>query len=78
MLDLNVTNLEDDQTLQGLVLSVHHAVNHTMSAIGMAKIIENNQGKAYIRRVQPIIVQQAGPAGPQPGRAGQWVQPRPV
>src|SRR6266545_1414586 len=63
-LDLNVTDLEDDEVLQDLVLSVHHAVNHTMGAIGLVKIVENNEGKAVLRRVQrmaipmPVQVQQ--------------------
>jgi ribosomal protein S16 len=46
---LNVTCLEDDQELQDLVLTVHHACCHTMNAANVAKLIENHRGAAYIR-----------------------------
>lgn len=45
---LNVKNLEDDQELQDIVLSLFHATTHTFSATAVAKIIENHQGKAYL------------------------------
>lgn len=59
-LGLNVTMLESDQQLQDLVLSVHHAVNHTMNHTGVIKIVENHLGRAFIRRagVIPVQIQQ--------------------
>lgn len=47
-LDIKVTALEDDQTLQDTVLSVHHACVQTFSATAATKIIENQNGIAYI------------------------------
>lgn len=47
-----VDNLEDDQTLQGLVLSVHHAAMHTLTATPTAKIVENHLGRAWILAVR--------------------------
>lgn len=46
---LNVSCLEDDQELQDLVLTVHHACCHTIGAANVAKLIENHLGAAYIR-----------------------------
>ena len=45
---LAVSALEDDQVLQDLVLSVHHAVRHTFNDTGTTKLIENHLGRAYI------------------------------
>lgn len=56
-LGLNITMLESDQQLQDLVLSVHHAVNHTMNHTGVIKIVENHLGRAFIRRAGVIPVQ---------------------
>ena len=46
---LNVTCLEDDQELQDLVLTVHHACCHTMVRANVLKLIENHNGAAYLR-----------------------------
>lgn len=46
---LNISNLEDDQTLQDLVLSVFHAAGHTHNATRAQKIIENHNGNAYVQ-----------------------------
>jgi membrane-bound ClpP family serine protease len=46
---LKVTELEEDQTLQDLVLSIHHAFMHTFSLTTAAKIIENHKSIAYVR-----------------------------
>lgn len=62
-LGLNVVDLEADQQLQDLVLSVHHAINHLMNLAGVVKIVENHIGKAYIRRVGGIQLT-LGPGGP--------------
>ena len=81
-LGLNITDLESDPTLQDLVLSVHHAVNHTMNHTGVVKIVENHLGKAFIRRVgvvpvtaPPVPADQA-PAAPDPPQGGNRQQRR--
>lgn len=63
---LVVTRLEDDQELQDLVLSVHHAVRHTFNDTGTTKLIENHHGRTYLE------MQIVGQGSPQP------VQPRPT
>jgi hypothetical protein len=47
-LGITVTALEDDQKLQDLVLSIHHSCATTLSETGAFKIIENNNGTAFI------------------------------
>ena len=47
-LGLNVTALEDDQSLQEAVLSVHHAFIITIDATPASKLIENHLGTRYI------------------------------
>lgn len=49
---LTVEKLEDDPTLQDLVLTVHHAYMHTFSMAPAAKIIENHVGNATIRMIR--------------------------
>ena len=63
---LVVTRLEDDQELQDLVLSVHHAVRHTFNDTGTTKLIENHHGRTYLE------MQIVGQGSPQP------VQPKPT
>ncbi len=62
-LGLNVVMLEDDQQLQEAVLSVHHALIHTLSATGAYKIIENHNGVAFILMAQTVVLQAAGNQG---------------
>lgn len=50
---IRITRLEDDPTLQDLVLSAFHATMHTFSMTHAIKIIENQAGRAYIRQVAP-------------------------
>ena len=45
---LCVDTLEDDDTLQDLVLSVHHAYVTTFDVTQAVKIIENQNGKSFI------------------------------
>ena len=45
---LNVEFLEKDNDLQDAVLTVHHALIHTLSSTAAYKIIENHEGKAFI------------------------------
>jgi hypothetical protein len=58
-LDLNVVPLETDQDLQDAVLTVHHACIQTLTATGAFKLIENQNGIAFIQTVQTMIVRQA-------------------
>lgn len=46
---LNIMYLEDDQRLQDLILSVHHAISHLLDKTATTKIVENHLGKAWIR-----------------------------
>lgn len=39
---LVIEDLEDDEALQEAVLSVHHAIMHTMGMSLVAKIVENH------------------------------------
>ena len=54
---LKVTMLEDDQTLQDAVLSVHHACILTLAGTGAFKIIENHEGVASLSVAQQVLVQ---------------------
>jgi hypothetical protein len=47
--------LEKDKKLQDLALSVFHATNHTFNASMAVKIIENHEGRAWVRT---MMVQQ--------------------
>lgn len=57
---LKIEKLEDDQTLQDLVLSVHHSCIHTLSNTPSIKIIENQNGIAFIQIAQMMSI--PGPA----------------
>lgn len=59
-LGLNITMLEDDQQLQEAVLSVHHALIHTLAATGAYKVIENHLGVAFIQMAQAVVLQAPG------------------
>ena len=59
-LGVNIIELEADNTLQDLVLTVHHAFMHTFSNSGALKIIENHNGVAYIELL-PMQMQMAMP-----------------
>lgn len=45
---LNVTNMESDQALQNLALSVHHAFMVTFGRADVLKIMENQNGEPWI------------------------------
>lgn len=53
---LEVVTLEDDPKLQDAVLSVHHAMIHTLTATAAFKIIENDRGRAFIQMAQVQLV----------------------
>lgn len=48
---LNIVELESDNKLQDLVLTTHHAFMHTFSNSGALKIIENQNGVAFIEHL---------------------------
>lgn len=53
-----ITNLEADQTLQDLVLSVYHAASLTFTNTPATKIIENELGRAFVKISQVSLVPQ--------------------
>jgi ATP-dependent protease ClpP protease subunit len=54
---LKIDDLEKDQNLQEAVLSLHHACIHTLSSTGAFKVIENQNGTAFILVAQQVLVQ---------------------
>ena len=57
-----IVQLEEDQAFQDLSLSVFHAANHTFTGTPAVKIVENHEGKAFIKQLSPPLnmgVQQA-------------------
>jgi ATP-dependent protease ClpP protease subunit len=52
---LNIVDLEADQTLQDLVLTIHHCYMHTLSNTPAFKVIENHLGRAMVRAMQPQL-----------------------
>jgi len=48
-LGLKIERLEDDQELQEAVLTVHHCFMHSLSVSGAAKLVENQNGAAFIK-----------------------------
>lgn len=53
---LKIVEMESDHELQDLILSVHHICIHTLQATNAFKIIENQDGIAFIQSVQNIIL----------------------
>lgn len=63
---------EGNETLQDLVLTVHHCYMHAVMNTGAFKIIENQLGTAFIKQVQlqqQIMLQPMMQALPQPAPA---------
>lgn len=60
VIGLVVDDLEEDQDIQDLVLSIYHATMCTFNQTQAVKIIENHNGKAFVKAVQigPIQVLQ--------------------
>ena len=56
---LLVSALEDDQALQDLVLSVFHAATHIFGATRITKLVENHEGRAFVKFLpsQPALQQ---------------------
>lgn len=57
---LEVVDMETDNDLQDLILTVHHSFMHTFSNSTATKIVENHLGIAYIEQ-QPVQLQQRKP-----------------
>lgn len=55
---INVRDLEVDQKLQDLVLTIHHCYMHALANTGAFKIIENHKGAAMVRMQSLVQVQQ--------------------
>lgn len=47
-LGLSIVDMETDNNLQDLILTVHHAFMHTLVSSSTVKIVENQMGVAYI------------------------------
>ena len=58
---LVVDDLEASQEFQDAVLSIFHAAIHTFGGTGAAKIVENHLGRAYVKVVQMIVVEERTP-----------------
>jgi len=52
---LKITDLEIDDKLQDLTLSIFHATTHTFDGTGAVKIIENHMGKAFIKQLRVVV-----------------------
>ncbi len=52
---LNIENLEEpgNETLQDLVLTVHHCYMHTLMNSAAYKIVENHMGTAFVKQIAP-------------------------
>lgn len=48
-LGLTIEHLEDDQTLQEAVLTVHHCFMHSLTVTGASKMVENHNGATFIK-----------------------------
>jgi hypothetical protein len=57
-LGLCIRLLEDDDRIQDLVLSIHHAYIQTLSATAAYKVIENQLGVAFIQQLQAVMLPQ--------------------
>ncbi len=51
-LGLKVEKLENDQNLQNVILSIHHAYIHTLMDTNSFKIIENHLGRAFVKAIR--------------------------
>lgn len=79
---MKVEMIEDDQTLQDLVLTVHHCFMHTLMNTPTYKIIENHQGSAIVKQQGAVIPQNLMrfpglPVFQVPSQPGQPMQPTP-
>ncbi len=61
---LKVNDLEVDNKLQDLVMSVYHATTHTLGGTIAAKIIDSHAGKGYFKQFRPPQQQTVLRVGP--------------
>lgn len=61
-LGLRIEQLEDDATLQDLVLTVHHCFMHSLMNTPSFKMIENHLGTAFVKQQAMVQVVQPGKA----------------
>lgn len=65
---LSIVSMENDNELQDLILTVHHAFMHTFVKSAAIKIVENHLGIAYVEQlkmqIQPQAVQFQPPQNP--------------
>jgi hypothetical protein len=59
---LTITPFEQDKEAEDLFLSIFHATSHTFSQTNGVKIIENHEGRAFMKLVQQIVVQGPSPS----------------
>lgn len=52
---LKIVDLEDDDKLQDLVLTLHHSLMLTFSQTAAAKIVENQRGVAHVLTAQVVM-----------------------
>lgn len=52
-----VKELEEDQKLQDLILTVHHSTIITLQATSSYKIIENHSGRAFVQQLRVQVLQ---------------------
>lgn len=55
---LKIIEMEADHEIQDLILSIHHICIHTLGATNAFKIIENQDGIAFIQSAQNIMLPQ--------------------
>lgn len=65
---LKIVHLEDDPAVQDAYLSAFHATTHTFTGTDAVKIIENQNGQAFIKQVQTVVI---------PKNARPTAQPKP-
>lgn len=65
---LQIEDLEADQKLQDLVLSVYHSVTITFDGTPAVKIIENHKGIAFVKRFQQLLIGAQAPPSPEEGK----------
>lgn len=76
-LKMKVDFLEQDQQLQDKVLTVYHATMHTFAMTPAAKIIENQLGRAFIKRIAVVVKQPGQQKAPQQPPQAPSPQPQP-
>lgn len=64
-MNLKIEDLESNQKLQDLFLSIFHATTHTFTGTDAVKIIENHNGKAFIRQERKVFIPMPTPQIPE-------------